>query len=1182
MDSSLVGLLNSAASADPTVVVAAGQQLISLTSNYGASNSTFANLACVVFSDSGSQLTLDGRFVGLIHLKNAMFDARIWQNLHPSERVLVRDRLLAYLASGRMPSTHPNKVEQLPRIGPCVAELVARLVRNEWLKDGWTDEFWDRLISWSAWASLRAALRAAASFRLPARRRAFLQLVRMLLPKVINLWKMVISTPEIESCIRLSLLLHTCIVSVGGDPLYGPFLFADEYGSFASTIFEGILLSLDKLLECCQESNGSADPARLLRRMCKLLLVLFISCSSAVRDQFVRPVLVHVVQLITSYPLSIGALKGFDERSATWLLALLYGIQSALVPNCRSRFPLNEKGVDEVKTWMFTPLATDNGAELTSVHLSHMLFVLLQYWFPLSSNEKRCLVTDPEGCLASGGSSGTDGPSYSSPSTTAHITSALAIWDADSQARELAKLDVPTLLGFQGSELQIHMFQPCRQLVELLVTLVVREFGDETRTLLFHVVTNMQQHATNCDHYETVMRLVQLCLPYVSLDPRWCSLGDSLVTTGLQIIDSHLTVNEGTPDPDMVVFCTRVLCLLVRCAVYGTSHSLGSSSLEQRCTAAVVQLIRFLNRCSDMISPSSASVKSALCLRLSAANALSWMLDQPLPSGEYLTTHLSPLFNSLVELIQDVSECETRIFLLGILCKLIEVAEMSGCPQLANQLLNLLDRLWHLDTQSAALRAKILDAICLLLVPLNWCADADDQTIALRTSLQTPIASLIMAAIRASDTSGADALFDPGLRLWASFVTGDEACWSPAVDSLMAVLVGQPGLLDSNGDQFTQPDHVEPLLNRLETGEQTELFLKIVRGSLILACRAGREQAITFLRRWTEPFWSTVWHAYTTNTQFSTDGHTSRTQNRLDYLYSSTAAVGFADVDEAASDAESPCRIKQLSLLANWLSIFLDIAGDSATHVVRLTPSLIGLLLASAQRSLKTAPVEAHNDVCPLATQLRLGLLARLAISKRHWLIFLHILHCMHTVPGPTQNAVIQTLTSTRLDSLSPPAVENGAQLCELVLLALERWLARADSLTDTVDRRCYAVACLVSLTYCAQFSVSSGIDFSADTDQLEHWAVADTVHSRWLEPVINLCIDVLHETDRTDPGYTSVCHFPHPQGLETHAGLVQRLRNELTAWQQAVDDNTLYAEALFRCHVDPVLRTQLETVLSV
>ncbi|KAF8569483.1 hypothetical protein P879_08557, partial [Paragonimus westermani] len=197
-------------------------------------------------------------------------------------------------------------------------------------------------------------------------------------------------------------------------------------------------------------------------------------------------------------------------------------------------------------------------------------------------------------------------------------------------------------------------------------------------------------------------------------------------------------------------------------------------------------------------------------------------------------------------------------------------------------------------------------------------------------------------------------------------------------------------------------------------------------------------------------------------------------------------------------------------------------------------------------------------------------------------LIYLHVLHSVHNVPEPAQTAVIHTLTSARLDSLSPPPVENGTQLCELVLLTVERWLARADSLTDMIDRRCYAVACLVSLTYCAQFSVSSETDFGLDTDQLERWAAADTVHSRWLEPVINLCIDVLHETDRTEPGYTSVSHFPHPQSLATYTSLVQRLRNELTAWQQAVDSNTLYAEALFRCHVDPVLRAQLETVLSV
>lgn len=75
--------------------------------------------------------------------------------------------------------------------------------------------------------------------------------------------------------------------------------------------------------------------------------------------------------------------------------------------------------------------------------------------------------------------------------------------------------------------------------------------------------------------------------------------------------------------------------------------------------------------------------------------------------------------------------------------------------------------------------------------------------------------------------------------------------------------------------------------------------------------------------------------------------------------------------------------------------------------------------------------------------------------------------------------------------------------LLDLIKPAMDRWLGRADSLYHQIDRRCFAVACLITLRHCAQSFVSSQIE------SLDTLIIHDKVHAVWLEPVISLLIQV-------------------------------------------------------------------------
>ncbi|OON16094.1 hypothetical protein X801_08096 [Opisthorchis viverrini] len=120
-----------------------------------------------------------------------------------------------------------------------------------------------------------------------------------------------------------------------------------------------------------------------------------------------------------------------------------------------------------------------------------------------------------------------------------------------------------------------------------------------------------------------------------------------------------------------------------------------------------------------------------------------------------------------------------------------------------------------------------------------------------------------------------------------------------------------------------------------------------------------------------------------------------------------------------------------------------------------------------------------------------------------------------------------------------------------------------------------------MALRFCAQSSATLLTDISAvDATVLDTWAASNTLNANWLEPVVNLCIQVLFDEDRGPASYTDSSRFPHPQLVSTRSSLVHQLLSEFASWQEGVG-GPLSADALFRCHVDPVLRAQLDTQLS-
>lgn len=81
-------------------------------------------------------------------------------------------------------------------------------------------------------------------------------------------------------------------------------------------------------------------------------------------------------------------------------------------------------------------------------------------------------------------------------------------------------------------------------------------------------------------------------------------------------------------------------------------------------------------------------------------------------------------------------------------------------------------------------------------------------------------------------------------------------------------------------------------------------------------------------------------------------------------------------------------------------------------------------------------------------------------------------------------------------------------ELRNLLISPIRRWLGRVDSLPSYIDRRCIAVAAITCFRQGTQ-SYNINDHQLLDVKYLEDLAVNDSWHAQWLEPVINLIIQV-------------------------------------------------------------------------
>lgn len=102
--------------------------------------------------------------------------------------------------------------------------------------------------------------------------------------------------------------------------------------------------------------------------------------------------------------------------------------------------------------------------------------------FPLSPVEVLGITSDPEACMAAGGSC----VSSTGESSTENVTSS-AIWDVDMQAQNLIRIDLQSLLNLRSSEQPVLSFQSCRQLTELIITQLLRHYGTDAKCVLFQL-----------------------------------------------------------------------------------------------------------------------------------------------------------------------------------------------------------------------------------------------------------------------------------------------------------------------------------------------------------------------------------------------------------------------------------------------------------------------------------------------------------------------------------------------------------------------------------------------------------------------------------------------------------------------------------------------------------------------
>ncbi|CAI2722975.1 unnamed protein product [Schistosoma spindalis] len=825
MSIDIISLLNSASCDDPNLMVPASQHLTLVTQSGENCDKICSAIASCVFSSDGS-LSADGRFLGLICLKNMVFDCKNRHSIDLNVKKNVEMLFFDYISRGTKDS-FTNLVENIPRISGLVAEFTARYVKNEWLKNDWSDSLWGNLLCWHAWSSLRSGLKAAASFRLPTRRRAFNATVMKLLPSVINCFK-----------------------------------------------------------------------------------------------------------------------------NATTNL--------------------------ELALWMSQPYQLPSGQ--ISNKWTYFMMSLFEHWFVLTPNELQFFTSDPEGCLSSGGiSSISVGHDAKANSVCADLNS---IWNVDNQASELCVCNIETIMGISDSSQHMLTPQPCRQLTELIFTIFCRLY-EEADPVLYEIVQSVNPGTNKPYIFEAIMRFVQLCLPYFGTKANWITLAEQLIADGLVVGNSIQDRTGSQPvenEITSVTILTRTLSLLSRYSVQCIAPGdVEFSSLKPNCNDALSHINRFLNRPSNW-DQNVFQKQLMVCIRLAAAYSLTWLLEVSVFPEDILVLHAENLLNGTLFLIQDVKECETQIYMLTLLGKLIHKIDLIAYPQFITPILNTLNHLWSFSGLSAALRASILNTVCLLVTEFNGFNECSSLLPEFNTLIHSSVIDLIQMSLYQAEENqinGSEALFEPAVRLWASLVEGLNSAWSPDLINLMPILVGDSvHLMQAGGDLSVSTSLKQPLLGRVDSGEQADLVFRIAYGTLRLAHKAGNDILHNFICQWSEPFWISIlivslnWN------------NSLGEQVNLEDLYSQASSC---INDENKTDEESKCRLSQLKLFILWLTIYLDIQY-SQQKFTSLPSSAIGLIFLAAKYCLIRAPEDAHSDVTPKATELRLELLSRLVLYPNMWI----------------------------------------------------------------------------------------------------------------------------------------------------------------------------------------------------
>lgn len=342
MDNEILNLLNDSACSDVHLVLPASQRLTFLSNSKEMRNYLYSSIANLIFMKDVSNLSDDGKFVGFIYLKNAMFDSRIWQNVDPNIKNDVQRLLFIYLADGQDNKHAFNKHEDKSGTGRFVIDIVARYVKNEWLKSDWSDGLWEKLIEWCAWSSLRAGIKAAGTFRLPARRKAFNCLLNTIFPNLVERWDFVLNNFNIEtitSVIQLTRLLHTCLIL--GDNIENENN-AQFFDSLNSIMFKSFLV-LDQHFAALIYTDD-LNCQKLFYCLTKLIFSVFIRFNPQTRCKIVHCVINKILTFISTFYYSDNLVF---RPSFKWLLGVIYCIFSRKGSVCNLKSFLTVE--DEVK-----------------------------------------------------------------------------------------------------------------------------------------------------------------------------------------------------------------------------------------------------------------------------------------------------------------------------------------------------------------------------------------------------------------------------------------------------------------------------------------------------------------------------------------------------------------------------------------------------------------------------------------------------------------------------------------------------------------------------------------------------------------------------------------------------------------------------------------------------------------